>query len=312
MSKNRAGQPWTLFRASTETRRAPAGRPATALKTGTLALFIAGDCVAATDDVRCVACALQVAVDHIVRDGHIAGSGIAVDLRIAHDRIARDDGTRVGAAPVIAADLQIAVDHSALDEGWPGIVVDLHIVQNRAALCEARGSIVLALEIAIDLDGKTENRVAVIPRPRTVLNLEITADGNRAQQRGQEHRIALMGLNVAVDRLHPNRHAARRHQHCKFRVRIAHLKTRLPAQSRRGLLLKGRALRAASHPRRVQTGTQGSYLARNRRRQPRSCRLHLDPQTQSGGVIRVDPRKRCTKASAIGESCWLGGRKARP
>jgi len=169
---------------------------------GTLALCMTADMIAASAvDARGVACTLQVAVDHIVRDGHVAGSGIVVDLRITHDHIARHDGTRVGAAPVIAADLQIAVDHSALDEGWPGIVDDLHIVQNRAALCETRAIIVFALEIAVDLngDGKTGIRVAVIPCPRTVLNLEITPDGNRAGG-GQEHRFALMALNVAVDR----------------------------------------------------------------------------------------------------------------
>jgi transposase len=54
-----------------------------------------------------------------------------------------------------------------------------------------------------------------------------------------------------------------------------HAQARLLAQSRRRLLLETRSLRPASHPRRIQTGTQGPHHGRDGRIQPASGRTHL-------------------------------------
>src|SRR5207237_38219 len=54
-----------------------------------------------------------------------------------------------------------------------------------------------------------------------------------------------------------------------------HSQARLLAQPRRGFLFQTRSLRPAPHPRRIQTGTQGSHHGRHGPLQSRPCRSHL-------------------------------------
>ena len=64
-----------------------------------------------------------------------------------------------------------------------------------------------------------------------------------------------------------------------------HPQARLLAQSRRGLLLQARAIGAAPHPRRIQTGTQGSDHGGHGRIQSPSCDPHLVLQARSSRLI---------------------------
>src|SRR5258708_7061931 len=64
-----------------------------------------------------------------------------------------------------------------------------------------------------------------------------------------------------------------------------HAQARLLAQPGRGLLLQARSLRPATHPRRIQTGTQGPHHGRHGSLQRKTRRPYLVLQTQKSRLI---------------------------
>src|SRR5271156_2282739 len=79
--------------------------------------------------------------------------------------------------------------------------------------------------------------------------------------------------------LQGNQGMARRSARAPLRIHL-HSQARLMAQSGRGLLFQVRPFRPAPHPRRIQTGTQGSHHGRHGFLQPGPRRSHLDLQTR--------------------------------
>jgi DNA-directed RNA polymerase subunit RPC12/RpoP len=64
-----------------------------------------------------------------------------------------------------------------------------------------------------------------------------------------------------------------------------HAHPRLMAQPCRGLLFQARSLRPAPHPRRIQTGTQGSHHGRHGFLQSGARRSHMGLQARKGSLI---------------------------
>jgi transposase len=75
-----------------------------------------------------------------------------------------------------------------------------------------------------------------------------------------------------------------------------HAQARFLAEPGRRLLLQARTLRPAAHPRRIQTGTQGSHHGCHGSLQSKSCRLHLVLQARKSRLIGFETWKRTTSA----------------
>lgn len=88
--------------------------------------------------------------------------------------------------------LQVPTDDVGADvcRGRRRVVLDLHVAADCAVISHTGAAIVLALEVALDLNPGAD---VTAPR-RTLLNLDVADDHNRATQK---HGPALISLNIA-------------------------------------------------------------------------------------------------------------------